>query len=414
MSEVAARPARSGRLRWAALGVLSALGLGALVAFAWPSPDPEAVWQRARAAFEARDFARVEVELARLGRLREPTSLDRMLHAQLAIARGRVDEAIADLNRIPDDHPMASQAQLEVGQLELRQSRFVAAEAAFRRALAIEAKMVMAHRELVVKAHRELVYLYGTQLRRAELDATFRALSELSALTFPEAFLWCLSRGVTWEPAEIATTLARCIEADPDDRWARLGRADALRDLGRFDEAEAVLAPLPESDPDARAARVRIALDRGDPARAEALLDAGPPDHLDLALLRGRLALVQNNAPEAVRQFRIAHDKAPNLRESVLGLGQALQAVGDQAAATPFLEEARKHERLGGLVQRAAVKANRSDPGLIRDLGDACAAVGRFPEARAWYYLAISRDPLDTEAQRGLARLEQAKAREAR
>jgi Flp pilus assembly protein TadD len=213
MSEVAARPARSGRLRWAALGVLSALALGGLVAFAWPSPDPEAVWQRARAAFEARDFARVEAELARLGRLREPTSLDRLLHAQLAIARGRVD-----------------------------------------------------------------------------------------------------------------------------------------------------------------------------PARAEALLDAGPSDHLGLALLRGRLALVQNNAPEAVRQFRIAHDKAPNLRESVLGLGQALQAVGDQAAATPILEEARKHERLGGLVQRAAVEANRSDPGLIRDLGDACAAVGRFPEARAWYY----------------------------
>jgi hypothetical protein len=34
MSEVAARPGRSGRPRLAALGVLSALGL---VAFAWPS-----------------------------------------------------------------------------------------------------------------------------------------------------------------------------------------------------------------------------------------------------------------------------------------------------------------------------------------------------------------------------------------
>ncbi|WP_052315648.1 hypothetical protein, partial [Singulisphaera acidiphila] len=104
MSEVAARPGRSGRLRLVALGLLSALALGSLVAFVWPSPDPEAVWKQARAAFEARDFARVEAELARLGRLREPTSLDRMLHAQLAIARGRVDEAIADLDRIPDDH----------------------------------------------------------------------------------------------------------------------------------------------------------------------------------------------------------------------------------------------------------------------------------------------------------------------
>ena len=400
--EIAERPTRPGRLRVAILGGLAVLALGGLVAFTWPSPDPDAVWARARAAFEARDFPKAEVEMARLGRLRQPTPLDLMLGAQLKMARGRIDEAIADLDRVPDDHAMATQARLQVGQLELRRNRYAAAEVAFRKALAIHPKMV--------QALRELVYIYGMQLRRAELNAAFKKLSELAPLTYPEVFLWCLSRGVTWEPKEIAETLGRCIEADPNDRWARLGRADALRELSRFDEADAVLAPLPESDPDARAARVRIALDRGDPSAAEALLEGGPSDHLGLSLLRGRLALVHNDGPEAVRQFKAAYDKSPNLREAVLGLGQAYQTVGDQAAATPLLEEARKHERLGTLVQKAAVDANRSDPQLIRDLGDACAAVGRNAEARAWYNLAITRDPLDTRAQQGLARLKEAKA----
>ena len=76
--------------------------------------------------------------------------------------------------------------------------------------------------------------------------------------------------------------------------------------------------------------------------------------------------------------------------------------------APPLLEEARRHERLGSLVQKAAAEVNRNDLGLIRDLGDACAAVGRIPEARAWYNLAVSRDPLDTRSQQGLARLREA------
>jgi len=398
MSKVAVHPPRPKGPRERLLLAVSALALGALVAFAWPSPDPKTVWESARKAFEARDFAGAQVELDRLSKLRAPTPLDWLLRAQVAMGQSRNEEAIENLARVPDDHPMAPQAQLQLGQLELRRNRFVPAEAAFLKALALDPKLI--------QARRELVYIYGTQLRRPELNATFKALSEVSALSFPEVFLWCLSRGVTWEPQEIAATLARCIEADPADRWGRLGRSDGLRDLSQLDEAEAVLTPLPETDPDARAARVRIALDRGDPSAAEALLDAGPADHLGLALLRGRLALARNDAPGAVRQFRIAHDKAPNIREAILGLGQALQMAGDSAAATPLLEEARKHELLGSLVQRAAVEANRTDPALIRDLGEACAAVGRIPEARAWYNLAISQDPLDTRAQQGLARLQ--------
>ena len=402
MSKVAPSPVRARWLRWTVFGGLAVLVAGGLAAVLWPSPDPEALSKKAGNAFMARQFDRAEADLDRVFKLRTPTPFDWFLRAQILMTKDRVDEALAALARVPDDHPMAIQARVEEGQLELRRSRYRPAEAAFLRALAIDPKLV--------KPRRELVYIYGMQLRRPELDATFRALSEVSTLVYSEVFLWCLTRrGVSWHVREIVATMKACIEADPDDRWARFGLAEGLRSMSRFDEAESALAPLPESDPVARAIRVRLALERGDDEAAESLLAGGPADHLDLALLRGRFALTRGNGPEAVRQFRIAYNQAPNLREAVLGLGQALKTIGDPAAG-PLLEESLKHERLGSLIQRAAVEKNRDDPGLMRDLGAACAAIGRFPEARVWYNLAITKDPLDTAAQQGLARVKEAEA----
>ncbi len=385
-------------MKRALYGVAAIVILAALAGLAWPRPDANTLWQEARAEFEARRFDRAAALLKRVETLRAATPLDRMLGAQLAMAGGRVDEALADLARVPDDHPMAAQGRLQAGQLELRRDRFGPAEAQFLKALAIDPRMI--------QARRELVYIYGMQLRRPELDATFAALAERVSLDYGEVFLWCLTRGVSWEPEEIVKTLAKCIEADPSDRWARLGRAEGLRDLGRFDEADRTLAPLPDSDPDARVARVRLALARGDDEGAEALLDGGPGDHAGLALLRGQLALVRNDGPGALRHYRIAQARAPHQHEAVFGLGQALMMTGDPAAAAPFLEEARQQDRLGTLIQKAAVTANRDDPALMRDLGAACAALGRVPEARAWYRLAVARDPFDTKAHQALARLD--------
>lgn len=379
------------------------------------SPDAETLSTRAGQAFMARRFGDAEADLARLRKLRDPQPLDLMLEAQLAMVRSEgvqgpardrsIDEALAALAKVPDGYEMAARARLQAGQLELRRSRFVPAERWLRESIRLDPD--------AVQARRELVFIYGMQLRRAELNALFRELSRVSTLTYAEVFLWCLVRGVSWEPAEIVENLKKCVDADPSDRWSRLGMAESLRELHRLDEAEAALAPLPESDVAARAARVRLALDRGDDQGAEALLAAGPADDVDLAMLRGRFALARGDGEEAVRQYRIAYGKAPNLREAVLGLGQALKTTGKLDEATPLLEEARKHERLASLVVKAAVEKDRDDPALMRDLGEVCTDLGRFAEARAWYNLAITRDILDIKAQEGLGRAKdlEAKAR---
>ena len=388
------KPRRFATLGFAVVVIATVAGV---FAFARPRANPDVVWTRAKDAFEARDFPEADRYLQQLATLRtEPTPLDYMLRAQVALGMNRDDQAFADLKQVPDTHPMAPAARLEMGQMELRRSRLAAAETYFLQALKREPTQI--------QARRELVYIYGLQLRRADLNATFRLLSETSNLTDSEVFLWCLTRGVTWEPDEIVKSLGKAIEADPNDRWSRLGRASSYLDMSRPDEAEATLTPLPDSDPDARAIRVRVALTRGDDQAAETLLDGGPDDHPGLALLRGQLALARGDARGALHHFRIAYGKAPFLREAVFGLGKALQLNGDPTAAT-YLDQALKLDLLGSLMQKAAVPANRVDPTLIRDLGAACAAVGRIPEARAWYSIAINRDPLDVKAQQALARL---------
>ena len=166
-----------------------------------------------------------------------------------------------------------------------------------------------------------------------------------------------------------------------------------------------MLSVLPESDPDARAVRARIALDRGDDRAVEAILAGGPADHPELARLRGRFALAHRDGPAAVRHFRAAYAAEPDDRDTVFGLGTALALVGDRAAAAPFLRDSKAYDTLGALMTRAANPANHKDPALLRALGAACEAVHRLPEARAWYDLAVQTNPVDEEAQKALYRL---------
>jgi hypothetical protein len=56
---------------------------------------------------------------------------------------------------------------------------------------------------------------------------------------------------------------------------------------------------------------------------------------------------------------------------------------------------------------------DRRDPSLMRDLGTACETLGLSAEARAWYHLALDRDPLDRVTQVALYRLRTAGSRPA-
>jgi tetratricopeptide (TPR) repeat protein len=359
--------------------------------------DLQAVWAKGEEALKAGRYADVESALRRLERSREPTPLDWFLRAQLALGRNQPDRGLAALAQVPDDHVMAAQARFLAGHVELKRDRAKSAEAFYRAALKLDPSLI--------SARRELIYIFGMQLRRAELDTAFLALSEQTDLTGENVFHWCLLRTISWEPGESVAVLSRYVAADPTDRWSRIALASNYRRMGLHKEADSTLSSLPQDDPDALEIRAQIALDHQDEAEAERLLSLGPPDYPELARLRGRLALAKGDARSALHHFRLANAADPENHETIFGLLSALQSTGDEASARPLRELARDLERLNTLIQQAATAQARKNPVLLRQLGAACAALHRDAEARAWYTLALRSDPLDPEAQRALFRL---------
>jgi tetratricopeptide (TPR) repeat protein len=386
----------SRRTQWILLITVSPVVVAVFLATR-PSRDPAKLYREAQAALRSGRPTRADRLMRQLAEVRVPRDEDWMLRSRIATANGQTSKALAGLARIRDASPLGPEARLSAGQLELRQHHARAAESQLRRALELDPKLV--------QARRELIYLYGTQIRGRELSRQVEALAEATTITFRDVFLWCLSRGFDWDPVEQVPDLEAFVKADSADRWSRLALADSLQNLARLDEAEQVLAHLPEQDPDARVARARIAMARDQLERASALLEGAVQDHLGVSRLRGRLALSHGDGPTALRHFRAAEKLDPFDRDTLRGLAQALSITGEQAEAGRYARLAQKYDALSSLLQRAGTPYGRRDPALPGQLGAACEDLGLIPEARAWYKLAVARNPLDQTAQQALYRL---------
>jgi tetratricopeptide (TPR) repeat protein len=363
----------------------------------YPQPAPDEIWQRAQQNFLAGRYQEVATDLDRLERLRAPTALDWFLRGELAAIRDQLDDASADLARVPDDHQVAAQARLIAGQIERRRDRLRLAEEAFLAAIRLDPSLV--------QAHRELISIYGIQLRRPEINGEFVALQKLISLNFEDVYHWTSLRNNSWDPAVVADDLTRFVAADSSDRWSRLALAEVQRRMGSHDEAESTLAALPPEDPGANAIRVQIALDRRETEKADRLLALGRADDPTLARLRGAESLGHRDAREAVEQFRIAYAAGPDDHEVLFGFWVALELLGNDAEAKPIREAARNLDLLNSAIQRGRAPGARQDLRLIREFGALCAALQRDGEARAWYQLAIAANPLDSESQQAMFRL---------
>jgi tetratricopeptide (TPR) repeat protein len=377
--------------------MIVAVALASCCAWVWLlRPDPERLWDEAERALQAGRFEEARATLRRIERLRPKAGEDWVLQAQLAAAAGATDQAVAALARVADTHPLAAQACLLTGRLERQRNRPRFAEPAFRRALELDPGLI--------DAHKELIYIYGVQSRRREVDAEFRALAELAPLTHYDLFTWALTHFTSWSP-DVAEDLQAFVDGDPGDRYSRLALAEALLDQpGQGPRVRALLDALPDSDPDALALRVGLALHEGRLDEAEALLARGPAGHPGLARFRGRLAMLRKDHTAAAEQFRLALASEPYDRVSTSDLAQALALQGDKAAAEPLLARARRLNELYNLVVRVRSPERENQPPDLVKLGAACEAAGLTEEARHWYTLAVARDPLDPKAQQGLHR----------
>ena len=389
---------RRRRQRWllpALVLVVAAMGSGC------SRDDPDDLWYRARADFAAGRLAEAETDLARLARIRPLMVPERMLRAKVASDRGRVDEALAALDdpQGPATGPEAAFIASRRGELEMSRGRSRAAEAELNRALALDPGRV--------EARRRLIMLYARQGRSAEVAAHASLLASAENLDFRDLYAWTLARNPPLDRTELAEVLGLAVQADPGDRASRLALADCLRRIGRLDQADSTLDALPPTDAAARAAKVQVALDRGDGNRAETLLQGAlaGDDRAVLDRLRGRLALSRGDAPSAVRHFRAAPRPRRTTATHTSGLPRpsAGPANPGRRAPTPSLLA---QDDLESLVQRARTANHRDDPATLQAIAEACLTLGRRDEARAWYRLALSHDPSNAHLKHALSQLD--------
>lgn len=373
------------------------LGVGLLLACSGAPSDPDAIWQVAENQINQGRAADARRGLDRILSLRSPTPADWMLQGQIEVAEDHREAALASLGKVPDDHPLAPQAAYMIGRIERERNRLRYAEQAYNRAVRLKPDLI--------PAHRETLYILGMQSRRKEVDARFRALSRLTELNHHDLFTWGLTHFTVWGP-DSAGDLEGFIAADPDDRNSRLALAAMLIDQpGEQERVEKALAPLPDSDPDALSLRAELKLNHNQIDEAVAMLEKATAPSRRMASLKGRIALLKGNADQAIRDFQSALNDEPYDRVTIADLAKALVLKGDRAAADRYFARGRKLDAVYNLLNKIS-RPNQENQALdLKNLGRACEEAGLLDEAKGWFTLAISRDPLDSEAQRALHRL---------
>jgi tetratricopeptide (TPR) repeat protein len=386
-------------LRFLALSGLKAIGAVALVVtfVARAAPTPDAVRRRMYEDLRANRLARCSEALTWLSRHGPLISEDWMVRARLDHLQGRPDEALACLERVADRDPLGAQARLMSGTIWLGRARARPAEAALIRAVELDPGQHA--------ARLELIQLYSRQQRFAELEAQFQYLADRDLLDFDYLRYWFMARNVPWDAKDDIDTLQRLVAADPDDHRSRLALSEGLRRLGRHEEAATILEMVQDSAPGLLAARARLAIDRGELDRAEALLSRDGQGDGVVAQLRGSLALKREDVRAAVRWFRKAYESDPDDRVALSGLATALRLVGRESEAGPLLDRIRVVAELPPLINRISSPDAAKDSDLHRRLGAISESLGRRSEARAWYHRVIARNPLDAEAQQAVFRL---------
>ncbi len=354
---------------------------------------------QARLALRSHRLAEAQERLDQLAAIRQPTSEDRMLLAELASAQKREEHALSQLSAIPDSDPVAPRARVLTGQIERKQNRLKPAEQEFLNALKLDPELD--------SARRGLIFLYGMQSRRTELDAQFQILARRGDLSFQDMLVWTLALEDIWINTGVQADLERYVAADPDDRYSRLALADVLLRSGQLDASDSVISGLSESDPDALAIRARLAWNRSDLAAVTSHLEQAPRDHAGLARLRGQLAIRLDQPEEAIDAFRTAIQLEPSSQEALQGLALALRRTGAQQEADVISGRAERQRALTSLLELCRSEKTRDDPTLPLRLAAACEAIGRDDIARGWYRAALAKDPTNAQLQRDLHRLRQ-------
>jgi protein O-mannosyl-transferase len=242
----------------------------------------------------------------------------------------------------------------------------------------------------MVFEHR--MYLPASMLTLAGAVLLVDARDRIQVVVLPAIMLlsivlatWTHARNQVWaDPIRFQSDIAL---KSPNKARAQHNLALALEDVGRSEEALAVI-------------RRAIELD---------------PKEGKLHRLLGEILLQLERPDEAVQAYRMATTLAPTNVKSLLGLGTALQASGDEATAFQYYVETGTRLGQGGYpweaipILKKAVELRPDDAAARNALGSAYTTVGLRDQAivqfrvaleldsamiEAWYNLGITADAL--------------------
>lgn len=302
------------------------------------TPDNPAIhWKIAKAASQVGDPSTIFTSLSRVVQL-DPTDFDAQWSlGDLYLAAGKSDEVGKTADALLTVRPQHPAAYLLRAGLALGADRVADAIGLLKQASELDPTMV---RPLLALAN---IYFAQQELRQAA-EWYDRALK-----VAPSSADVRIARGhflfATGTPEEGRKEFQKAVELSPDQEQVRLVLADRYVVLGRRDEAEHELAGLiaDMNSHKARKALAELKLTVGQVAETKplvnAILEAEEHDPVGI-YLKGRIALAENDVPQAVGLFEEAIGKNAALSGSHLYLGLARWAQGRVDSAQEALREA--------------------------------------------------------------------------
>lgn len=339
----------------------------------------------ARAALAQGEFGDAET-LAQQALARDPSDIAALLVAGEAAARQeRVSDAIAYLDRIPDDgSPDAIAARGAAGELVLRKSGDVPqAERLFRRAWQQD------HNNPQINHY--LAYLVG--LTEGGSAAVPYRLAALRSRNPSPLHLQALARRAA--VVELPETLERYRKATPDDPALATAWARQLLRQNQPKAAIALLREVVRQPQHPFGAEVELGdalLQSGDVTgflEWHAHLPQEADESADIWRMRGEFARARQLPEAAVRCLWESVLRDPHQPLANYQLGQLLVGLNRQDAAAPFLERARQLELYVKTIDsttETVTEATRACAELAESLGLTCEACG-------WSRWALSQQP---------------------
>jgi tetratricopeptide (TPR) repeat protein len=314
-----------------------------------------------------------------------------MVRARLARGRGDPQGAISDLRTVLRANPESVPALRELVQAYAATGDAALAEESVRRALDaspddIALRLTLA--QILLSGHREAEAL--TLLHKLVQDdpKSFEAQEGIfrAALALQRV-----------DEARIAAMTEQQLAPDKPVGYFRLATLE--QSLGRWNEAEAALQQALNRN-DGRgeplAAMIRLLVQRGQAARALAMVDAAilrVPGDAELNVFRGDILTANPSLGDPIIEYRRAIDKAPNWAAGYRSLAAAQMARKDAHAALATLQ-----------AGASKLKTEEAEA-VLSDLAGLTESMGRHEEAIAAYERALQLAPGNPVYQNNLALL---------